>query len=56
MNHKWGVHFNSAYIASIVAGIFCLINLGSREGKLLVSDCNQLEWIQRQGVFWGQAG
>jgi choline transport protein len=38
MNHKWGVPFNSVYIASLIGGVFCLINLGSTFGfNIIVS-------------------
>ena len=36
MNQKWGVPFNSVYISSLIAGIFCLINLGSTFGFNIV--------------------
>ncbi|KAF2790260.1 amino acid transporter-like protein [Melanomma pulvis-pyrius CBS 109.77] len=29
MNHKHGVPFNSVYLSSVLAGVLCLINLGS---------------------------
>ncbi len=38
MNHKWSVPFNSVYIASVISGVFCLINLGSTFGfNIIVS-------------------
>jgi choline transport protein len=38
MDHKWSIPFNSVYIASIISGIFCLINLGSTFGfEIIVS-------------------
>lgn len=38
MNHKWSIPFNAVYLASIISGIFCLINLGSSFGfNIIVS-------------------
>jgi Amino acid permease len=38
MNHHWHVPFNSVYVASVIGGIFCLINLGSTFGfNIIVS-------------------
>lgn len=36
MNYKWNIPFNAVYLASILSGVLCLINLGSEFGFNIV--------------------
>lgn len=53
MNHKWRVPFNSVYLASIIAGIFCLINLGSTFGFNIVVSLSLLALLSTYMISIG---